>query len=87
MDLTSILIWIVLGGLSGWIASRLMGAATNIVTTVILGILGAVVGGWLFNQFGQTGTTGLNVWSVLVAVVGAVVVLFIYQLVTGKRSV
>ena len=53
----------------------------------MLGIVGAVVGGWLFAAFGASGVTGFNLYSMFVAVIGAIVVLVIYHLVTGRRAV
>jgi uncharacterized membrane protein YeaQ/YmgE (transglycosylase-associated protein family) len=78
--------WIVLGLIAGFIASKLVNkSGEGIVLDVILGVIGAVVGGWLFTTFGMAGVTGLNVYSMLVAIVGAVVVLVIYHAVTRKR--
>jgi uncharacterized membrane protein YeaQ/YmgE (transglycosylase-associated protein family) len=53
----------------------------------VLGIVGAVVGGWLFAQFGAAGVTGFNLYSMFVAVIGAIVVLVVYHLITGRRAV
>ena len=53
---------------------------------IVLGIVGAVVGGWLFNTIGHVGVTGLNLYSILVSVIGAVIVLFLYHAVVGARS-
>ena len=53
---------------------------------IVLGIVGAVVGGWLFNTIGHVGVTGVNLYSILVAVVGAVIVLFLYHALIGVRS-
>jgi uncharacterized membrane protein YeaQ/YmgE (transglycosylase-associated protein family) len=59
----------------------------GVVLDIILGIVGAVVGGWLFTTFGMAGVTGVNLYSMLVAVIGAVVVLFIYHAVTRRRAI
>ncbi len=76
----SILAWLVLGLISGFIASKLVNkTGEGMVLDIVLGIVGAFVGGWLFNTFGQAGVTGLNLYSMLVAVVGAVVVLVLYH--------
>ena len=76
----SILAWIILGLISGFIASKIVNkSGEGVVLDIVLGIVGAVVGGWLFNQLGAAGVTGFNVYSMLVAVVGAVVVLVIYH--------
>ena len=76
----SFLAWIVLGLISGFIASKIVnksGAGT--IMDIVLGIVGAVVGGWLFNTIGHVGVTGLNLYSILVAIVGAVIVLIVYH--------
>ena len=76
----SILAWIVLGLISGFIASKLVNkTGEGVILDIVLGIVGAVVGGWLFHAFGESGVTGLNIYSMLVAVVGAVVVLIVYH--------
>ena len=88
MDVMSFLAWIVLGVVAGFIASKLVNkTGGGLVFDLVLGIVGAVVGGFLFNQFGAGGVSGLNLYSLLVAVVGAVVVLLIYHAVSGRRRV
>jgi uncharacterized membrane protein YeaQ/YmgE (transglycosylase-associated protein family) len=83
----SILAWMVLGLIAGFVASKLVNkTGEGVVMDVALGIVGALAGGWLFNQFGQPGVTGLNIWSLLVAVAGAVVLLLLYHAVTGRRT-
>lgn len=78
----SILAWIVLGLIAGFIGSKIVNkTGEGLVLDIVLGVVGAVVGGFLFNTFGASGVTGLNLYSLLVAVVGAVVVLFLYHLV------
>jgi uncharacterized membrane protein YeaQ/YmgE (transglycosylase-associated protein family) len=81
--LVNILLWIVLGAAAGWIASMIMGsdAQMGAVANIIVGILGALVGGFLFNLVGLAGDTGFNLWTLLVAIVGAVVLLFLVGLV------
>ena len=82
-----ILSWIVLGGIAGWLASIItkrndrMGCITNIIA----GIVGAAVGGWVFSLFGGQGVTGLNLPSLLVAFVGAVIVLAVINLIFGRK--
>jgi uncharacterized membrane protein YeaQ/YmgE (transglycosylase-associated protein family) len=76
----SILAWIVLGLLAGFIGSKIVNkTGEGLVLDILLGIVGAVVGGWLFNQFGHMGVTGVNLYSLLVAVIGAVVVLLLWH--------
>jgi len=72
--------WIVLGLLAGFIGSKLVNRrGEGLILDILLGIVGAIVGGWLFNTFGAAGVTGLNLYSLLVAVIGAVVVLVVYH--------
>ncbi|HEY0513487.1 MAG TPA: GlsB/YeaQ/YmgE family stress response membrane protein [Thermoanaerobaculia bacterium] len=76
----SILAWIVLGLISGFIASKIVNkTGEGLLLDIVLGIVGAVVGGWLFSLIGHTGVTGLNLYSFLVAIIGAIVVLVIYH--------
>ncbi len=83
----SIIGWIVFGIIAGFIASKLVNkSGAGLVGDLILGVIGAVVGGWLFERFGSTGVTGFNIYSMFVAVIGAVAVLFIYHTVTGRRT-
>ena len=82
----SILAWIVLGLLAGFIASKLVNkTGEGILLDIVLGIVGAVVGGWLFNTFGMAGVTGLNIWSLIVAVIGAVLFLVTYHAIAGNK--
>jgi uncharacterized membrane protein YeaQ/YmgE (transglycosylase-associated protein family) len=79
-NVMTILAWIVLGLLAGFIGSKMVNkTGEGMLLDIVLGIVGAVVGGWLFNQFGHMGVTGLNLYSLLVAVVGAVVVLVVWH--------
>ena len=83
----SFIAWIVLGLISGFIASKIVNkSGEGVVMDIVLGVVGAVAGGWLFNTFGHMGVTGINLYSVLVAVVGAVIVLFIYHALAGSRA-
>ena len=84
----SLLAWIVLGLIAGFIGSKIVNnTGQGLVVDILLGVVGAVVGGFLFNQFGQPGVSGLNLYSLLVAVVGAVVVLWLYHALAGRRRV
>ena len=76
----SIVGWLVLGLIAGFIASKLVNkSGSGVVLDIVLGIVGAFVGGYLFNFFGHAGVTGFNIYSMFVAVVGAVVVLWGYH--------
>jgi len=82
----SFLAWIVLGLIAGFVASKIVNKqGEGFLLDIVLGIVGAVVGGWLFGLLGASGVSGVNLYSLLVAVVGAIVVLFTYHLI--RRSV
>ena len=77
-----IIAWIVLGLIAGFISSKIyVGSGQG----VLLGIVGAVVGGFLFSALGSTGITGFNIWSMIVAIIGAVIVLWLYHMITARR--
>jgi uncharacterized membrane protein YeaQ/YmgE (transglycosylase-associated protein family) len=82
----SILSWVVLGLIAGFIASKIVNkTGEGLILDIVLGIVGGIVGGFLFNQFGAAGVTGLNVRSMVVAVVGAVIVLLVYHWIFRRR--
>lgn len=74
-----ILLWIVFGAIAGWIASLITKSNTGLLLDIIVGIIGAIIGGWIMNALGSAGTTGFNLWSLLVAILGAVVLLVIVK--------
>jgi uncharacterized membrane protein YeaQ/YmgE (transglycosylase-associated protein family) len=83
----SVLAWIVLGLIAGFIASKLYtGSGQGFLMDIVLGIVGAVAGGYLFTAIGATGITGFNLYSMFVAVIGAVVLLAIYHAVMGRSG-
>ena len=83
----SLLAWIVLGLISGFIASKLVNRrGEGIVLDILLGVVGAFVGGWLFRIFGAHGVSGLNLYSIFVAIIGSVVLLVLYHAVRGRRA-
>jgi uncharacterized membrane protein YeaQ/YmgE (transglycosylase-associated protein family) len=81
--LLNIILWIIFGGVAGWIASIIMGknAQMGAVANIVVGIVGALIGGFLMNAFGAAEVTGFNLYSLIVAIVGAVVLLFLIRLV------
>ena len=82
----SILAWIVLGLVAGFIASKIVNkSGEGVVLDIVLGIVGAVVGGFVFNAVGAHGVDGFNIWSLFVAVLGAIIVLAIKHALTGRR--
>ena len=82
-----IIAWIVLGGIAGWLASIVMkrNSQMGLIANVIAGIVGAAVGGWVFSLFGGAGVTGFNLPSLVVAFVGAVIVLAVINLIFGRK--
>lgn len=83
----SILAWLVVGLIGGFQASKVVNkTGEGLVMDIVLGVVGALVGGFLFNQFGHSGVTGINLYSILVAFVGAVVVLIVYHMVFRRRA-
>jgi len=82
----SIVAWIILGLIAGFIASKIVNkSGEGILLDIVLGIVGALVGGWLFRAFGMHGVTGFNLYSLVVAVAGAIVFLVVYHLLFTRR--
>ena len=82
----SILAWLILGLIAGFIGSKLVNkTGEGLILDIVLGIVGAVVGGFIFNLFGGAGVTGLNIYSLVVAVIGSIAVLLIYHAVIRRR--
>ncbi len=79
-----LLSWILIGGAAGWVANYLLRAGGGLIFDIIVGILGALVGGFIMNQFGDAGVTGWNLRSFGVAVLGSVVILAVVKLVRGR---
>ena len=80
------LAWIVLGGVAGWLAGMVMHSGMGLVGNIIIGILGAFIGGWLFTAVAMPGITGFNFYSLGVAIVGAIVLLFVVGLFNRRRA-
>jgi uncharacterized membrane protein YeaQ/YmgE (transglycosylase-associated protein family) len=82
----SVLAWIVLGLIAGFIGSKLVNkSGSGLIIDIVLGIVGALVGGFLFNMLGGAGVTGFNLYSLFVAVIGAVIVLVVYHAIARRR--
>ena len=80
--------WIFLGLVAGFLASKIVNSSgQGMLLDIVLGIVGAIVGGLVFSMFGATGVTGFNIYSLIVAVIGSVVVLWLYHALTGRRTV
>jgi len=83
----SIIGWILLGLIAGFVASKIVNkSGEGFILDMVLGIVGAVVGGFIFNMIGAAGVTGFNIWSMFVAVIGAIVVLVGYHALRGRRA-
>ena len=83
----SIISWIILGLIAGFVGAKIVkGEGQGFWLNIALGIIGAIVGGFLFDLFGAAGVTGLNIWSMIVAIVGSVVVLLIYNTLMARRA-
>jgi uncharacterized membrane protein YeaQ/YmgE (transglycosylase-associated protein family) len=82
-----IIVWIVLGAIAGWIASLIAGtdAQQGAVGNVVVGIVGALLGGFVMNLFGQGGVSGFNLYSLMVAIIGSILVLYIYRSLSHQR--
>ena len=82
-----IISWILVGGIAGWIAGLIMkGSGSGIVMNIVIGIVGAFIGGLIMNMIGDVGVTGFNIWSLLVAIVGSVLLLGIVGLFRRGRA-
>ena len=84
----SIIGWLILGLIAGFIGSKIVNkSGEGLLLDIILGVVGAMVGGYLFTLVGAAPVTGLNIYSMFVAVVGAIVVLVVYHAVVGRRTI
>jgi uncharacterized membrane protein YeaQ/YmgE (transglycosylase-associated protein family) len=82
-----ILGWIILGGLAGWLAGRLVrGSGLGLLGDIVVGIVGGIIGGFIIGALGGTGITGFNLWSFVVAVLGAVLLLLIVRFFNDSRT-
>ena len=83
----SIIGWIILGLIAGFIASKIVNKqGQGLILDIVLGVVGGIVGGFIFTRLGATGITGFNLWSMLVAIIGAIIVLVLYHAIFGRRA-
>ena len=82
----SIIAWIIIGGLAGWVANMIMKSDGGLVRNIITGIIGALIGGFVMNFFGFDGITGLNIWTFVVALLGSVILIAIINLLAGNKG-
>ena len=80
------LAWIIVGGIAGWLASMVMHSRPGLLMDIVVGIVGAFIGGFLLSAIGTPGVTGFNIWSVVVAFIGAVVLLAVLRLFSRRGS-
>jgi uncharacterized membrane protein YeaQ/YmgE (transglycosylase-associated protein family) len=84
----TIIAWIVLGLVAGFLGSKIVNkSGEGALLDIALGIVGAVVGGFVFNTFGAAGVTGFNIYSLVVATIGAIIVLVLYHAIAGRRTI
>jgi uncharacterized membrane protein YeaQ/YmgE (transglycosylase-associated protein family) len=84
----SIISWIILGLIAGFVGSKIVNRqGEGMLLDIALGIVGAIVGGIIFSFFGATGITGLNIWSMIVAILGSVVVIWAYHAISDRRAI
>lgn len=86
-EIGNLLVWLILGGISGWIASKITGhdRQMGVGLNLLVGIIGAFIGGWVAGFFGLGPATGLNLWSFIVSILGAVILLSIVSLFRRKE--
>lgn len=84
----SLLVWIVFGGLAGWVASMFAGtnATQGMLGNIVVGILGAILGGWIMSSLGYGDINGFNLYSFIIAVLGSVILLFIWKALSGRNK-
>ncbi len=87
MGFWGIVTWIIVGGLAGWVASKIAktDASQGLLGNIVVGIIGGLLGGFIVELLGGQGFTGFNIWSFFVALLGAVVFLFIWKAITGRK--
>ncbi|HEX2996489.1 MAG TPA: GlsB/YeaQ/YmgE family stress response membrane protein [Anaerolineales bacterium] len=88
MDQKEFFAWLIVGAIAGWLAGKVMGTSRQqgLLLDIVVGLAGALIGGFLFNQFGIADTKGFNIWSLFVAFTGAVILLAVIRLVSGRRK-
>lgn len=76
-----IILWIIFGAIAGWIASMIMKSNDGLLMDIVIGIVGAVIGGWIMSALGSSGVNGFNLYSLLVAILGAVVLIWLVRVI------
>jgi uncharacterized membrane protein YeaQ/YmgE (transglycosylase-associated protein family) len=86
MEPMGLLAWLVVGGIAGWIASMVIPSGLGLIGDIVVGIIGGFIGGFLFRAIGEPGMTGFSLWSILVAFIGSIVLLYVTRLLKGRSS-
>jgi uncharacterized membrane protein YeaQ/YmgE (transglycosylase-associated protein family) len=86
MEPMGLLAWVVVGLIAGWLASKVVPSRFGIIGDTLIGMVGALIGGFLFEEFGSTGTTGFSIWSIVVSFVGAVVLLVLIRAFSSRGA-
>jgi uncharacterized membrane protein YeaQ/YmgE (transglycosylase-associated protein family) len=86
MEPMGLLAWVVVGLIAGWLASKVVPSRFGIIGDTLIGMVGALIGGFLFEEFGSTGTTGFSIWSIFVSFVGAVVLLVLIRAFSSRGA-
>ncbi|HKD67644.1 MAG TPA: GlsB/YeaQ/YmgE family stress response membrane protein [Candidatus Binataceae bacterium] len=82
-----IIAWIIVGLIAGFIGSKIVNrSGEGLVRDILLGVIGGIVGGFVFTKLGYEGVSGVNIWSIVVAVIGSIIVLVIYHAIAGQRA-
>ena len=84
MEPMGLLAWLVVGAIAGWLASKVIPSGLGLVGDIVVGIVGGFIGGFLFHAIGEPGITAFSIWSIFVAFVGAVVLLYAIRLLRGR---
>jgi uncharacterized membrane protein YeaQ/YmgE (transglycosylase-associated protein family) len=86
MEPMGLLAWLVVGAIAGWLASMVIPSGLGLIGDLVVGIVGGFVGGFLFHAIGEVGMTGFSLWSIFVAFIGAVVLLYAIRLLKGRGA-
>jgi uncharacterized membrane protein YeaQ/YmgE (transglycosylase-associated protein family) len=86
MEPMGFIAWLVVGGVAGWLASMVIPSGLGLIGDIVVGIIGGFIGGFIFQAIGAAGMTGFSIWSVFVAFVGSVVLLYVIRLINGRRT-
>ena len=82
----TVIAWIIVGAIGGWLASLVVrGSGLGLIGDIIVGIIGGIIGGLIVSALGGTGVTGINIWSIVVAFIGAIVLLLLVRAFSGGR--